>query len=196
MRILAIILLSTSACFAQTKQVKSGDVVRLGDKFSITAAVGATTLLYTNYVYSTPRGDWNGLVGQQWTNTQNITVTALGRYVVSTNNPPRLLQLVLWSDKSVIASATLNISNATEFSFSYTNLASPVALSAGIQYALVSEEISGSTSFANNASGSKAVFSTGVYGGAAYSATYSTSGLLFLASDRPFGPLDLKYTTP
>jgi len=188
-----ILILFTLTASAQTNRVQSGQRVMLGDKVSNYAGSAITNNLYTNYVATANRANFSGLVGMIWTNNSEITVTALGRWVTVSNQFPRTILLVKWSDKSTVASCILNSSNSFEGVFIYTNI-SPVVLSASTVYALCSAETNGITAFQDGASGSRGVFSSGQYGGAAFSVTYLPAGLTYDAKARPYGPLDLKYT--
>lgn len=156
-----------------------------------------TNLLYTNYTATANRGNFSGLVGMLWTNTEAITVTDLGRWNSASNNYDRLVTLVLWTNSSSVANVTLRSSNQTEGVFIYTNLVSPVVLIAGAVYCLVSPETNGASTFQDARVGEAlGVFSSGTYGGAVYSVSYAFSGLVYEVRNKPYGPFDLKYTLP
>lgn len=193
MRILAIILLSACACFAQTKQAKSGDIVRLGDKFTTFSAT-ASTVLYTNYSFTSSRSDFTGLAGYMWTNgSTTLTGKSLGRWVISGNSQTHTVSLVRWSDKAVIASGTVVTSGATPGAFAYVDVAD-FTIAANTAYALVSSETSGGDAFAQKQGGSNAAqMSAGNYGPTCFSLSTAAGLTAETYIERPYVPTNLKY---
>jgi len=197
---LLLVLLLCGSARAQTNQLRLGqfETNNLTRYFNgVSVPNTSTNNLYTNYVFSTQRGNFNGLVGLIWTNNVAISVNALGTYVLSSNRPPKTLSLVLWTNKTLIASAVYNSTNNFQDGFGYTNIA-PVTLLAGAAYVLCQTQTNGTTLFADKGIGLQAQFSTGTYGQAVYSVDYTFGSLTVDGggTGRPYGPLDLKYTFP
>lgn len=149
--------------------------------------------LYTNYIATSTRSDSLKYNGMNFTNTSSITVTHLGRWVWAGNTGTRTVTLVLWTNKTSVASATVDVSGTTN-QFAYTALASPVTLLTNTMYAIVSTETSGQI-WGNAQSGTNAKLSSGTF----YSGCYSSSTLAALTdigpfAGRPYVPTDLKYT--
>ena len=84
-----------------------------------------------------------GWAGVSFTATQNETVKELGRWKVAGNSGSHLVEIVTASG-SVVASATVNLSSGTAGSYVYTTLGTPVLLTGGTTYYLLSQETSGS----------------------------------------------------
>lgn len=189
MRLLISILLCLS--FSVSAQTFSRSLAFHGNANA--RASTASYVLYTNYSATSSRANYSGLVGQLWTNSSAITVNELGRWVTVVASHPRTIYLVKWSDKSIKATAILNSSNATVSTFTYTNI-TPVVLEVSTVYAFVCTETNVTTSFQDAAPTTRGIFSSGVYGGAVYSATYSVADLAYTDQARPFGPLNLKWT--
>jgi unsaturated rhamnogalacturonyl hydrolase len=72
-----------------------------------------------------------------------ITVTSLGRWVVSGNTGTHTVYLKTVSDGATLGTALVNTSGATAGAFMYAALGTPVALAANTSYYVLSQEIVG-----------------------------------------------------
>lgn len=92
------------------------------------------------------RNNSNLPLGMQFTvGSTSITVSQLGRYFISGNTGTHTLQIVKASDKSVVATVNIDMSqgSADSLGFKYANLSSPVTLAANTAYYMTSGETSG-----------------------------------------------------
>jgi fibronectin type 3 domain-containing protein len=112
--------------------------------------VQATTATTTDQVHGLTfqegvRNDFTGWVGGNFRLHSDITVYALGRYVVPGNTQAHTVELVDFTGggNTVAASVTVNTVGATPGQIAYAGLAAPVTLLAGHTYRLVSSETSG-----------------------------------------------------
>ena len=116
---------------------------------------GSVNFLYTSsFIASksggTLRNDSNSEAGMQFTTgATEINVRALGREYISGNKQAHTLKLYRDSDKSLVASCTINMSDGTAdgLGYKYCALSSKVALSANTAYNLLSTETNGGDSF-------------------------------------------------
>src|SRR6476659_3732969 len=126
-------------------------------KFALIAAVilGASTPhasaqtgtgFVTSQTLGTLHNDFTGYAGMQVVVGANpITVTALGRMMVSGNTGTHTVKLVKASDGSDVTGGSVMISmiGGTAGQYRYATLASPVTLSTGATYFVMSQEVSG-----------------------------------------------------
>jgi hypothetical protein len=177
-------------------QMGSGFVDYDGEPWASTPSIGAfqvTTGLVTNVVLSTntynAQTQW---VGMKFTvGAQNISVTKLGRWVVSGNSAAHNVKLVVASTGvDVPGGATVvNTVGTAPGMFAYGALPAPVTLTAGVAYYLISEETAGGdawygytstlTTTADIAINSAVAYSGGVF------TPYGTGG-------NAYGPVALK----
>ena len=139
----------------------TGNITYCLTKFALMAAVifGASaphaaaqtppptgTGFVTSQTLGTLHNDFTGYAGMQVVvGTNPITVTALGRMMVSSNTSTHTVKLVKASDGSDVTggSVTISMSGGTAGQYRYATLASPVTLSAGATYFVMSQEVSG-----------------------------------------------------
>src|SRR4051812_29003657 len=91
----------------------------------------------TSQTLGTLHSDFTGYAGMQVVvGASPITVTALGRMMVSGNTGTHTVKLVKASDGSDVTggSVTISMSGGTAGQYRYATLASPVTLSAGATY--------------------------------------------------------------
>ncbi len=138
------------------------------------------------------RNDYSGWVGFSMTvGSQPITLTALGRYVVSGNSQNHAVKIVRASDAADLGSAAVSTAGKTAGQFTYADLSSPVTLSANTTYYIVSQEIASGDQWHNNgntilSTKTDATVNNGVY----YNGSgYSVTGI----SRTSYVPVDFKY---
>ncbi len=103
----------------------------------------AGTEFITSVTLSTLRSDFGGCVGFVFTvGASPITVSELGRWVVSGNSQSHDLYLVN-SAGAVLGTVNVNMAGATPGTFKYGTLSSPVVLSSATQYGIMSKEENG-----------------------------------------------------
>ncbi len=101
----------------------------------------AGTAFITGQSLGTPRSNFTAELGCVIVvGGSNITVTQLGRWVISGNSASHLLKIRKASDASVVGSVSVNTSGATTGAFLYGTLGSPITLNASETYYLLSEE--------------------------------------------------------
>lgn len=132
---------------------------------------------------SSLRNDFTGNVGFAFTPARTLTVSSLGRWVVSGNSQTHTLGI--WNGSgTLLGSVTVNCSGATAGQYLYATLSSSISLANGTQYYIASAETSGgdqwydafpvtyttdlAVNFASYGSGSAAPLGNGVSGAYAY----------------------------
>ena len=109
-------------------------------------AGAAGTPLVQSFTPSRLRSDFSGWVGMQVrVGTADLSVSALGRWVVAGNTASHRVKLVEAATGADVPGASVSVatSGAPAGAFRYTTLARPVTLRAGATYHLVSEESAG-----------------------------------------------------
>jgi immunoglobulin I-set domain protein len=101
------------------------------------------TAWMTSFTPSSLRNDFSGWVGARVNvGPADVSVTALGRWVVAGNSGTHALRLVNAAGADV-ATATVNTAGAQAGAFTYAALTSPVTLTAGATYYLLTQESAG-----------------------------------------------------
>lgn len=104
-------------------------------------------------VYTGTRNDVTANVGYEFTPTQDITVTALGRGLSGAMNYDHDITVWRVSDQTVMAGTTVSPRSGTDATgYKYELLNHPVTLKAGITYRIVSSEMNGGDAWSNLAS--------------------------------------------
>lgn len=157
---------------------------------------GAEAQLVTGQVLSTLRNDFNGWVGTRFSvGTNAMRVTSLGRMIAPGNTGAHTVKLVQGSDGQDVpgASVSLATSGGTPGQYAFGALTTPVNLTAGAVYYLVSQEFNGGDQFYDVATTvsttTAAAVQSGVFGFGA-GAWYS-----YGAAGHTYGPLNLIYET-
>jgi hypothetical protein len=164
-------------------------------KYSITPPPKPQRYL-TSQDLGTVRNDFSGFAGMRILVGPNpITVTALGRIVAGGNSGTHIVKLVNANSSSDIPGGSVSVSTSggTVGQFQYANLSTPVVLSPGQPYYLVSQETSGGDVWYHN---DTVVKTTSV--AAETSAVYGYgSGLWHMdgTSGQSYGPVDFKCLT-
>ena len=155
-------------------------------------------------IYGSPsavqRNDYTGWVGTALAVGVNpITLTDLGRWVVSGNSGSHTVKLVTTSNTDVSGgSVSVNTSGATSGQFVYAPLAAPVLLAANTTYYVVSQESTGIGAdkwFDTNTSSTASLYYDAGSLGAGISGCVYGSGstyTLVTATNQSFGPVGLK----
>jgi len=164
------------------------------------SAPSNTSSTQANYLTSsklgTLRNDFSGYVGMQvMVGSSPITVTALGRIMASGNSGTHTVKLVKVSDGTDVPGGSVSIamSGGTVGQFQYANLSSPVVLSAGTAYYVMSQESAGADGWYSNdstvqtTSVAKETSSAWGYGVGQWNANG--------AAGQTYGPLDFKYSS-
>lgn len=99
--------------------------------------------------HGTSRNNFTGVVGCKFTASANMTVTALGRLVLSGNTHTHVVFLCT-AGGTIITSQTIPTSGITADTYNFVSI-TPVSLSSGTSYYLVSHEDSGLDSWYDQA---------------------------------------------
>jgi len=160
---------------------------------TVTPPLGATPFV-TNFVAGTLRNNYSGWVGMQVTvGASPVTVTELGRIMVSGNSGTHTVKLVKVSDGQDVPGGSVSIamSGGTVGQFKYATLASPVVLAANTNYWLLSEETFGGDSWSDLnttvTTTSVATVNTAAYG-TGPGAWFANGG-----GNQTYGPVNFKY---
>ena len=105
----------------------------------------SSTPFVTSKTLGTVRNDYSGWVGMAiQIGSSDITANSLGRIVVAGNSGTHTVKIADSTGTDVAGgSVSVSMSGGTPGSFVYGNLASPVTLSAGATYYILSQEASG-----------------------------------------------------
>ena len=136
---------------AHTLQAKAYDTsnnVGLSALIPVTlvSGSGSGTNYITNAVPGTKRNDYGGWVGMRiLVGANHLTVSALGRYVLSGNTATHNVKLVNGATGVDAPGGTVAVATggATAGQFLYANLAAPITLPANSVWYVVSEETAG-----------------------------------------------------
>ena len=116
--------------------------------------------------HGTSRNNFDGVVGCKFTATANITVTSLGRLVLSGNTQTHVVYLMT-SSGIEITEATIPTTGIIADTYNYIAI-TPVALVSGTSYYLVSTEVNGGDSWYETAA---VAVSTGTVNNSAHSSS-------------------------
>lgn len=147
----------------------------------------------TNYTTGTLRADLDGWVGCYVTpRNGNITVTALGRWVIAGNSQTHTVK-VLRNGLSTIASASINTVGATAGQVRYTDV-TPFTLTNGVQYVIASQEFNLGDQWYNNGAQNTALvrWDKGTCDDAVYSIAGTTYSTMVAGTNSMFVPVSFK----
>ena len=114
----------------------------VGGTFTATATAVWAAAFTLSVIPGTLRNDYDGWVGMEIVASSPLTVTALGRWVLSGNANNHVVDLCSASG-DVIGSVTVNTNGRPPNAFTYAPLSPPVPLAAGATYFLISQEVNG-----------------------------------------------------
>jgi hypothetical protein len=156
---------------------------------------GTTTALVTSATGGSVRNDYNGWVGMRITvGGTPMSVSQLGRMVAPGNSGSHTVKLVRVSDGQDVpgGATTVSTSGAAAGQFQYGTLSSPVTLSSGESYFVVSQEFAGGDSW-HDWQSDIATTSAASANAAVYGSGPGAWGLIW-ASNRSYGPVNLRYS--
>jgi hypothetical protein len=138
------------------------------------------------------RNDLSGYVGMaiRVGAANPVTVYALGRLMVAGNNGVHEVRVVDASNNSVVAAVGINMAGGTPNSFVYNTLLTPVTLTAGADYYVVSAEVSGGDQWHDDAT---TLATSGI--ASVTDSVFSFDGVNFIthSTNATYGPLDFLY---
>lgn len=134
---------SVAAAFDHLRDLGNADLRHVYGYSSGGGGSGSLTNYFTS-LYTGTRTNHTGPVGYQFTPAQDITVTALGRPVSGSMNQSHTLRIWQVTGQTQVASVTVTPSSSTDaLGYKYAMLTTPVLLTSGTAYRIVSEEVSG-----------------------------------------------------
>lgn len=93
---------------------------------------------------ATKRSNFTSHLGTMFTvGNKDIYVTELGRIFVAGNSQPHLLRIIDAATKATVPGSTITVQGGTDGKFTYGKLATPIKLTAGKTYYIVSSETEG-----------------------------------------------------
>jgi hypothetical protein len=142
------------------------------------------------------RNDYTGFIGMQiTTGTKYLSVSSLGRFVLSGNTQPHLVKIVDTSTGLDVGSVTVNTAGVRAGQFAYAALPSPVTLVPGISYFVVSQEASGGDSWYNSNTMVTTTSDASVIGPASGGLnTLVENYTISAAANQEYGPVDFLYS--
>ena len=160
-----------------------------------TTTGGSSSTYVTSQTLRTTKNDFSGFAGMQFSvGSTPITVTALGRLAAPGNGGTHLVKLVNASDGTDVPGGAVSVSliGSIAGQFRYASLATPVVLSPGSAYYVVSQELSGGDAWYYDDSTitttAAATETSGVWG---YGAGQWYQNGSF---GQTYGPVDFKYS--
>jgi hypothetical protein len=182
------------AVFTNSQGTATTDPATLTVTASPPPPLGDTAWI-TSFTPSTLRNDFSGWVGARMVvGPADVSVTALGRWVVAGNTGTHALRIVDAAGVDV-ATATVDTAGKPAGAFTYAALASPVTLTGGATYYLLSQESAGGDAWYEY------TLSTTTTGAAAdtgaASATNATPGAIGAGGSpgQAYGPPNFLYAT-
>lgn len=166
----------------------------IGDSLVGAAGVAGQPLI-TAQTPGAPRNNFDGSLGFRFTvGGANITVTALGRWVTAGNSLAHIIRLFSAATPTELGNVSVNTNGAPAGAYLYATLGSPIILTAGVEYAVLSDEINTFDQF--NDTGvvtanavvtiNGSAYRTGLSGGAGVISTGA-------AGSSSYGPCNLRY---
>ncbi len=154
---------------------------------------GSGTSFVTGQSLGTLRNNYTGWAGTEFTvGSTALSVSRLGRWVVSGNTGTHSVELVQASNGAVVGSVSVPTSGQAA-GFNYAALSTPVTLAANTSYYLLSYETSGQDQWYN---ADDTISTSGV--ATIPNAEYSVNNMVFSTvgnANTSFGPLSFLYTT-
>ncbi len=152
------------------------------------AVVNASTPAVTSQTIGTLRNDYSDFVGFSFfVGASSITVTSLGRWIISGNTGSHTLKIVNYTTGATVVSTTINTSGMTANTFGYAACASTV-LNANTTYVILSLEVSGGDFWADESP----ITVTSAINNAA-SSYASGSNIYIVTTGKSYVPLNFKY---
>jgi hypothetical protein len=140
---------ATGSCVIQADQAGNGsfNAAPQVTQSATVVAPAVSKAWITGFTASSLRNDFGGWVGSRLVvGPANVSVSALGRWVVAGNTSTHAVRLVN-STGTDVATATVDTAVASAGAFKYAPLGSPVTLTAGATYYLLSQESVGGDSW-------------------------------------------------
>ncbi|MFA7342760.1 MAG: hypothetical protein WC003_00515 [Terrimicrobiaceae bacterium] len=163
----------------------------------VPGAVGSGTPFVTGQTLGGLRNNYTASLGFKFTvGSSPITVTELGRWVVSGNTQTHTVKLVLASSGADVSGGSVSVATAgaPAGQFKYAALAAPVTLSANTAYYVVSRETNGGDQWCNPGPltyNTSVATMNGLVSSATHTAPWSTGG----PANNSYIPVSFK-TTP
>lgn len=116
----------------------------------LSSQVTSSTPWVTNVMTGTARNDFAGCAGVDFTPSSDITVTSLGRWVISGNSLTHTIYILDYTTPFTLSiSGVVDTSGATPGQYVYVSV-SPTVLTSGHKYSIISSETNGGDQFYND----------------------------------------------
>jgi len=160
---------------------------------------GTTTPMVTGQSFdpgAVLRNDFSGWVGFRFqVGSAGLTVTDLGRWVVSGNSGTHSVKLVQDNGTDVPGALATVSASGTSGQFGYSSLSSPVSLAANTSYYLVSQEVAGGDRWYNHPDCHLTLSGVASFSGPAWTYNSPTYYWWVTLADQSYVPVSLKYST-
>lgn len=190
MRFFVAILFWSLAAAASAQSLPPGF---LAQQKPVVSGGGGSQPFITGQAVGTLRNDYGNYVGFQFRASQNSHITAIGRWIVSGNSQSHTL-MVTDASCTTLGSVTLNTSGQTAGQYAYVALSSPLAITAGSSYNVLSLEIMSGDQWYNN----DTTVTANAAEGTVTQDEYVFSGSCSSANDAntSYGPVNFQFSTP
>jgi hypothetical protein len=180
-----LFLICSLSCFAQGFAVSPYRFAAAG------GGGGGGTAAVTSYTPGTARNNSTAAFGINFIADSNMTVTELGRWVISGNSQTHTVTIRNNAGAS-LGSVSIDASSGAG-AFKYAVLSSPVSLTAGNRYWILSDETNGGDQWYN---GDSAVSFTADFSSIFSAYFVSVGDFGSEVSGKNHGPVSFKYTIP
>ena len=184
----------TETCTLQMSANRNVTAIFTAVGSAATASSGA--LLISGGTAGPTRNNFGGWVGFQFkVGSTPLTVSQLGRYVVSGSSGTHTVKLVNGNGTDIAGgSVTVNIATVPAGTYAYASLSQPITLEANTAYVLVSQELENGDLWYNYGNNAITLTNDAIPLSVAW-AQNNTTGYNFSPSgNQTFGPVNLKYT--
>src|SRR3989338_7962199 len=167
------------------------------DIVQVPKTLTASVLLTSGCTTSELRNNFSGWVGFQFkVGSAPLTVSQLGRYVVSGSSRPHAVKLVNGNGTDVSGgSVTVNTAPVPAGTYAYTSLPQPITLQANATYILVSQELENGDLWYNYPNNQVTFTSAATFISPAWASNNTTEYNFPNAGAQTFGPVNLVYIT-
>jgi hypothetical protein len=154
--------------------------------------IAVTNFMVASVTTGSLRNNATVAVGRAFVANANVTVIALGRWVVAGNSQSHVVSI--YNHCNLLGSVTVNTAGAAPGAFVYGTLPVPVPLNAGCSYSILSAEVAGQDQWYDN----NTIITLLNSDTTASCPEYLLDGVCCASSVGPytFGPVDAQYTKP
>lgn len=163
----------------------------------IASGGGAPQLVaFSIYLPGAPANNFTAEIGFKFVCTANRTITQLGRWKIAGNSQVHT-NTIRDSGGALLGSVAVDMSTATAGQFNFATLGSPIAVTAGNTYYVMTTEINGGDQWYNDNVGQTGSVSTDFTAmESSFTSGYYDGSLHAVNASSIYGPTNFKFTNP